>query len=182
MSREETGWRGWIRRLLRRAPPPAPAVQPVPSPGVLDETPEESLAALRAINAAPTNEARFVCAVHGTEAATVQLFRRHSGASRLEIRSVLAATLTLPVPEDEAQFGDPVAEGVQGALNRGNVIDLHLADARFTPFFCPACAAVYCKDCWTLDEVMDDDDPDIIREARVICPREHVNVLMRFSP
>jgi hypothetical protein len=182
MSRENGGWRSAIRRLLDHEAPPAPAVETTPSPAVLSETPEQALEAIRAMNAAPSNEARFLCARHGTEAAVVKLFRRYSGASELVVESYLASWHSIPVPEDEKLFGDPTAEAVQEALSRADVIGLHLVDARFTPFFCTDCAAVYCKECWTLEEVMGDDNPDFIQEVRALCPREHVNVLMRFDP
>lgn len=165
----------WLRTLWRGDPPTAPA-RTVPEPR--DDAPaaaarsvEEMIEQLREM---ATTRGSFVCARHGTEAGTVTFLRRSSGASELTIDSYAGRSWhSVPVPDDETAGGDRVAEGVQDALRNVDVIALHLLDPKWTPFFCPACALVYCDHCWTIRE-NDDPWPGTLRG---ICPKGHATVL-----
>lgn len=163
-----------LRTILRRDPPTPP------TPEGRDEAPaapprsvENLVAELREM---ATTRGRFVCARHGTEAAVVEFVRRYSDASELTIDSYAGRRWQrVPVPADEATFGDRVAEGVQDALHNADVISLHLLNPEWTPFFCPSCALVYCGQCWTITE-NDDPWPGTLRG---ICPEGHATVLTK---
>jgi hypothetical protein len=175
------GWRAALRRVLGRTAPAVErgAKEDAPAPPAAPLSPEEALEQLRAMANAPTAQARFVCARHGTEAAVVTLYRRFGGQdSSVIVESGLGRGWhRIPTPDDEATFGHPVAEAVEEALARANAIELHLVDPRFTPFFCTGCAAVYCGQCWQIREIPDPDLPGWTAELRATCPQGHEQVL-----
>jgi hypothetical protein len=165
-----------LRNLLWRDPPVRPAHGPQDrAPAPVATSAEELAEELREMR---TSRGRFVCARHGTEAAVVKFIRGYSDASELVIDSYLGRSWhRVPVPADEATFGDPVAEALQDALARADVISLHLLNPKWTPFFCPSCARVYCGECWTIVEDQDPDEPGWPGTLRGICPEGHATVL-----
>jgi hypothetical protein len=66
---------------------------------------------------------------------------------------------------------------VQDALANLDVISLHLLNPKWTPFFCPACARIYCAECWTIVEDQDPGEPGWPGTLRGICPEGHATVL-----
>jgi hypothetical protein len=166
-----------LRNLLRGDPPAAPptAGPRIEAPAAAVETVEELIEELREM---ATTRASFVCARHGTEAGTVKFVRRYSGALELTIDSYAGRRWQrVPVPEDEATFGDPVAEALQDALGRADAISLHLLNPEWAPFFCAPCARVYCAECWTIVEDEDSAEPGWPGALRGICPGGHSTVL-----
>jgi hypothetical protein len=164
-----------LRNMLRGDPRAMPA-RAVPEPrhdalASAAGSVEELIEQLREM---ATTRGSFVCARHGTEAGTVKFLRRFSEASELTIDSYAGRFWhSVPIPHDETAAGDRVAEGVQDALRNVDVIALHLLNPKWTPFFCPACALVYCDQCWTITE-NDDPWPGTLRG---ICPEGHATVL-----
>ena len=172
-ARENEGWRPHIRRLLHLDPPVDDAAAPAEP---LSQ--EEALARYHEMVSAPTSEARFLCARHGTEAGVVKLYRRFSGNSEVVVESFLGRVWhRLDVPLDETLFGDPMAEGLSTALGLGEAIDVHLLNREWTPFFCTGCAKVYCGECWTTVEVPDPAWPEWVAQVRGTCPQGHDNIL-----
>ncbi len=165
-----------LRTILRRdrpAPPTSEGRDEAPAAPPLSV--EDLVAELREM---ATTRGRFVCARHGTEAAVVEFVRRYSDASELVIDSYAGRRWQrVPVPTDEATFGDPVAEAVQDALGRADVISLHLLNPAWAPFFCAPCARVYCEECWTIVEDRDPDEVGWPGTLRGICPEGHWTVL-----
>lgn len=163
-----------LRGLLRRDPPTA-LEPPDEAPPAAYASVEELIEALREM---ATSRASFVCARHGTEAGVVEFLRRYSDASELVIYSYAGRQWQrVPVPADEATFGDPVAEAVQDALGRADAISLHLLNPAWAPFFCAPCARVYCAECWTIMEDQDPNEPGWPGTLRGICPEGHWTVL-----
>ena len=174
-------WSTWIRRMVgepvpSREPQPSAEPDPVSAPAA-PRSSEEALQDLREWVDKWSPQARFLCAVHGTEAAKVKLIRRYTEDSELVIESALGRGWhRLKTPADEATFGDPVAEELQDVLDRADVIGLHLMNPKWTPFFCTACARVYCGACWVLEDVPHPDYPDS-PALRATCPEGHSSML-----
>jgi hypothetical protein len=106
----ENGVITMLRNLFRPHPPTPAAPEPRDqAPAVVPRSVEELIDELREMR---TSRGRFVCARHGTGAAVVKFIRGYSDASELVIDSYRGRSWhRVPIPADEAAFGDPVAEG-----------------------------------------------------------------------
>lgn len=170
-------WRTWIRRMAGEpasTPAPQPPAGPAPAPAA-PQSPDEALQDLLDRVDSWRPQARFVCARHGTEAATVKLIRRYTEDSELVVESALGRGWhRLKTPADEAAFGDPVAEELQDVLARADAAWLHVMNPKWAPFFCGECQHVYCDKCWTLEDVPHPDYPDS-PALRATCPEGHVS-------
>ena len=173
---EESRLRSMIRHVFGRdgANPEGPA----PSPA--DAMPyEEALQRLHAMAAAPTAQASFPCAVHGTEAGVVKLFRRYGTDSEVVVESFLYephAWHRLSNPED-GHLGYSEVEALGGALHRQNAVEVAVLNVEWVPFLCRTCGEVYCGECWTVPGLDDPHWPEDPGPLMGTCPRGHEQIM-----
>jgi hypothetical protein len=75
------------------------------------------------------------------------------------------------------RLGSAAADRVARALERADAASLYAVDLEYAPFYCPACDAVYCRECWQTFLVFADDFPGFLEEERGICPEGHERML-----
>lgn len=119
---------------------------------------------------APVAQARFTCSRHGGEAGRVRLHRASDGSGWLV---VVESFLSLMARVD-AETGELLLRELPHAAAAW----LHQADREYTPFYCPTCDAVYCRECWRTWNVFDDEFPGWFEETRGVCPEGHERMLM----
>lgn len=169
-------WRTWIQRIAGEPAatggPPEPA-GPAPDFAASPLSPDEALRQLLARVDSWRPRARFLCARHGTEAATVKLIRRFTEDSELIVESALGrGSFRLKTPADQAATGDPVAEELQEVLARADAGWLHFMNPQWALFYCAECQRVYCGACWTVEDVPDPEHPGF-PALRATCPEGH---------
>lgn len=119
----------------------------------------------------PRARAAFPCALHGTAAGTLRLHALAGDAWLLVVEGFLGKM--------SVRLGAEEADRVAQALERADAAALYAIDLEYAPFYCPACGAAYCADCWRTWNVFDHDElPGWLEEVRGTCPRHHERMLM----
>ena len=136
-----------------------------------------------------TASATYVCAACGNVATTVRLVEPGQPDPRLtpEPPGVPpgVSTLTSRAFPDWGQLsidGGPVSvtlapvsmDQVAAALDTGDAAALFALDSEYAPFWCPRCAASYCREHYQRFEVYDEGFFDCIRG---VCPKGHERTL-----
>lgn len=114
-------------------------------------------------------EARFACAVHGTEAGAVRLHGSDGAGWMAIVESFVCG--------QRERIGTAGARALRDALGRGDVGRIHALDPEWAPFYCPRCEKSYCGACWRTSLVFDPEWPAWLEEQRGVCPAGHDRML-----
>ena len=131
---------------------------PEPPPGLANDF--DALSATPAVA-----DARFACAVHGTEAGVVRLH----GSDGAGWMAIVESFVCSPCE----RIGPPGAHVLRDALDRADVRRIHALDQGWAPFYCPRCETSYWGACWRTSLVFDPDWPGWLEEQRGVCPAGH---------
>jgi hypothetical protein len=72
---------------------------------------------------------------------------------------------------------DHQREQLPALIAAGDVRGLHALDALLTPFYCPHCDSVYCREHWQLQTVFDDEIPGWYDCTYGTCPAGHRRIV-----
>jgi hypothetical protein len=116
-------------------------------------------------------QASFPCSLCPKIAASLELLRP-------EHPQALSKTATLYAKgflgEIRNLLSQEQAQPVQAALEQTDALALYQVDHLFAPFYCAACARVYCRDHWKIDEIWDGQFYDF---SYGYCPEKHKKMI-----
>jgi hypothetical protein len=118
----------------------------------------------------PRARATYTCVLHGTAAGALHLHPIAGGDEWLLVEEGFLGKTSL-------RLGSAAAARVAQALERADAAALYALDLEYAPFYCPACDAVYCHECWRTFLVFADDLPGWLEETRGTCPQGHERML-----
>ncbi|HEU4885532.1 MAG TPA: hypothetical protein VFT45_25030 [Longimicrobium sp.] len=118
----------------------------------------------------PRAQATYPCVRHGTQAGSLHLHRIEGRSEWLLVEEGFLG-------KTSRWLGAAAAERVARVLERADAAALYTLDLEYAPFYCPACDAVYCGECWRTFLVFADDLPGFLEETRGICPQGHERML-----
>jgi hypothetical protein len=80
-------------------------------------------------------------------------------------------------PAISGQWIDDAAERIAAALAKVDPAGLFAAYEEAAPFWCPSCAASYCREHWAVWDVFDPEWPAWFEETRGLCPQGHERMI-----
>lgn len=123
----------------------------------------------RSPSSTPVAQHSFACASCNNEAGHVALFEHANGGEI--IRDSFTSRLTLGVLAEDF-------ERIRSIIFAGDIRALHELNLEVASFYCPDCAACYCRDHWVRWNVFDDEEGfDWHDSIRGRCPQGHQRML-----
>lgn len=116
----------------------------------------------------PVAATRFHCATCNQVAGAISLFRKNDGFATCKLEGFAGVLTSLIKPES--------FDRVFSAIENTDARTLYLINLEFAPFYCPSCAAVYCREHWRMWDVFDDDGWH--EGLRGCCSKGHERLLM----
>jgi hypothetical protein len=82
-----------------------------------------------------------------------------------------------PVADTKFFLDRDARQGILTVLRDEGPLSLYQIHSEYAPFFCPDCAKNYCKDCWRMTPIFDEDFPGWYDCTEGYCPQGHRRIL-----